>query len=235
MTAAACLIMLAQASVLHAQAQQAGNVSLDKTVYAKVYVNVGDALAPPMPIQGIRMLLVSAAGDTVRLATDGAGATSAYVPRGKYQLLTLDLVNTAGKFYRWNVPVTVAPGMDEVVLSEGNAAKLGSPTFAVSAGEVSTPASGATITVPPPQSPPIEYAARRRVVDMSGFVWDVFQQEFSRGAVWGTSLALPKTELILVFNRDEETRQLEVFPSNWHSLSNDELAQLLAKAKRVRP
>jgi hypothetical protein len=235
MTAAACVMILAQASVLHAQAQQAGNVSLDKTVYAKVYVNVGDALAPPMPIQGIRILLVSAAGDTVRLETDGAGATSAYVPRGKYQLLTLDLVNTAGRFYRWNVPVTVAPGMDEVVLSEGNATKLGSPTFAVSAGEVSSPASGATITVQPPQSPPIEYAARRRVVDMSGFVWDVFQQEFSRGAVWGTSLALPKSELMLVFNRDEETRQLEQFPSNWHSLSNDELAQLLTKAKRVRP
>jgi hypothetical protein len=235
MIAVAPLMILAQPPLLQAQGQRAGNVSLDKTVYAKVYVDVGDALAPPMPIQGVRMLLVSAAGDTVHLETDGAGATSAYVPRGKYQLLTLDLVNSAGKYYRWNVPVTVAPGMSEVVLSEGNASRLGSPTFAVSAGEVSTPASGAAITVPPPQPPPTEYAARRRVVDMSGFVWDVFQQEFSRGAVWGTSLALPKSELMLVFNRDEETRQLEEFPKNWHSLSNDELAQLLAKAKRVRP
>jgi hypothetical protein len=235
MIAAAPLMILAQASALRAQAQRAGNVSLDKTVYAKVYVNVGDALAPPLPIQGIRILLVSATGDTVHLETDGAGATSAYVPRGKYQLLTLDLVNAAGKYYRWNVPVNVSPGMDEVVLSEGNAAKLGSPTFAVSTGEVSTPPSGATITVPPPQPSPVEYAARRRVVDMSGFVWDVFQQEFSRGAVWGTSLALPKSEQMLVFNREEETRQLEEFPTNWHSLSNDELAKLLAKAKRVRP
>jgi hypothetical protein len=235
MIAAAPLLFLTQTSVLQAQAQRAGNVSLDKTVYAKVYVDVGDALAPPMPIQGIRVLLVSATGDTVHLETDGAGATSAYVPRGKYQVVTLDLVNAAGKYYRWNVPVTVSPGMAEVVLSEGNAANLGSPTFAVSAGEVSTATSGETITVPPPKPPPVEYAARRRVIDMSGFVWDVFQQEFSRGAVWGTSLTLPKSEVMLVFNRDEETRQLEEFPKNWHSLSNDELAQLLAKAKRVRP
>lgn len=233
--AATPLLILAQASVLHAQSQRAGNVSLDRTVYAKVYVDVGDALSPPMPIQGIRMLLVSATGDTVHLETDGAGATRAYVPRGKYQLMTLDLVNAAGKYYRWNVPVTVSPGMDEVVLSESNAAKLGAPTVAVSTGEVSTSGTGATISVPPPQPPPVEYAARRRVVDMSGFVWDVFQQEFSRGAVWGTSLALPKSEVMLVFNRDEETRQLEDFPKNWHSLPNDALAQLLAKAKRVRP
>lgn len=232
--AAVPLMAFAGTCMLHAQAQRAGNVSLDKTVFAKVYVDVGDALAPPMPIQGIHVLLVSAAGDTVHLETDGAGATSAYVPRGKYQLVTLDMVNAAGKSYRWNVPVTVAPGMGEVVLSEGNAAKLGS-TFTVSAGEVSTSGTGATITVPPPEPPPTEYAARRRVVDMSGFVWDVFQQDFSRGAVWGTSLALPKSEVLLVFNRDEETRQLAEFPKNWHSLPNDELAQLLAKAKRVRP
>jgi hypothetical protein len=225
----------ASAPALRAQAMPAGSVDLEKAIYAKVYISVGDALTPPYPIQGIHVLLVSTSNDTVRLATDGAGATAVYLPRGTYQLLTTEMVSAGGKGYRWNIPMTIAPGMGDVVLTEQNAAKLGAPTFAVSTGEVSSSPSGATIAVEPPPSPPVEYAARRRVVDQSGFVWDVFEQEFGRGAVWGTSLALPSAEKMLVFNRDEETRQLEQFPKNWHSLSNDELAEWLAKAKHVRP
>ena len=220
---------------LRAQAMPAGSVDFDKAVYAKVYISVGDALTRPYPIQGIHVLLVSASNDTVRLATDGAGATSAYLPRGTYQLSTLDMVSAGGKDYRWNIPMTIAPGMGDVVLTAQNSSQLGAPTFAVSTGEVSKSPSGATIAVQPPPKPPVEYVGRRRVVDQSGFVWDVFEQEFGRGAVWGTSLALPSAEKMLVFNRDEETRQLEQFPKNWHSLSNDELAEWLAKAKRVRP
>jgi hypothetical protein len=231
----ALLAFAGSAQALRAQAWPAGSVDLDKAVYAKVYISVGDALAPPYPIQGIHVLLVSTTNDTVRLATDGAGATSAYLPRGTYQLLTVDMVSSGGKDYRWNIPMTIAPGMGDVVLTAQNSSQLGAPTFAVSTGEVSRSPSGATITVSPPAAPPVEYAARRRVVDSSGFVWDVFEQEFGRGAVWGTSLALPSAESMLVFNRDEETRQLEQFPKNWHSLSNDELAQWLSKAKRVRP
>jgi hypothetical protein len=220
---------------LHAQALPAGSVDLESHVYAKVYISVGDALSPPYPIQGIPILLVSASNDTIRLATDGAGATRAYLPRGSYHLLTVDMVRSGGTDYRWNIPITIAPGMRDVVLTAQNSAQLGSPTFTVSSGEVTASSTGAKIAVPPPERPPVEYAARRRVVDSSGFVWDVFEQEFSRGAVWGTSLALPDSESLLVFNRDEETRQIAQFPKNWHSLPNDELAQLLVKSKRVRP
>jgi hypothetical protein len=229
------LTMVGATPVLFAQALPAGSVDLEKAIYAKIYIDVGDALAPPVPLQGIHVLLVSQSSDTIRLTTDGAGATSAYLPRGKYQLLTSDMVRAGGKDYRWNVPMTIAPGMGDVVLTAQNSSQLGAPTFAISAGEVSTPPTGAKIKVPPPAPSPVEYAARRRVVDSSGFVWDVFEQEFSRGAVWGTSLTLPKQESMLVFNRDEETRQLEQFPKNWHSLPNDELAKWLATATRVRP
>ena len=231
----ALFILFGAAPALRAQALPAGSVDLDKAVYTKVYISVGDALAPPYPLQGIHVLLVSTLNDTVRLATDGAGATSAYLPRGKYQLLTLDMVRAGGKDYRWNVPMTIAPGMSDVVLTAQNSAQLGSPTFAMSGGEVTSSTSEAMIAVPLPAPPPVEYAAQRRVVDSSGFVWDVFEQEFSRGAVWGTSLALPNSLSMLIFNRDEETRELEQFPKNWHSLSNNELVQSLAKAKRVRP
>jgi hypothetical protein len=233
--ALALLASIGSAPILQAQALPAGSVDLDSRVYAKVYISVGDALAPPFPIQGIPILLVSASNDTIRLATDGAGATRAYLPRGSYHLLTADMVRAGGKDYRWNIPIIIAPGMRDVVLTAQNSAQLGSPTFAVSSGEVAIPSTGAKIAVPPPERPPVEYAARRRVVDSSGFVWDVFEQEFNRGAVWGTSLALPDSESLLVFNRDEETRQIAQFPKNWHSLPNDELAQLLEKAKRVRP
>jgi hypothetical protein len=233
--ALALLASIGSAPILQAQALPAGSVDLDSRIYAKVYISVGDALAPPYPIQGIPVLLVSASNDTIRLATDGAGATRVYLPRGPYRLLTADMGRAGGKDYRWNIPIIIAPGMRDVVLTAQNSAQLGSPTFAVSSGEVATPSTGAKIAVPPPKPPPVEYAARRRVVDSSGFVWDVFEQEFNRGAVWGTSLALPDSESLLVFNRDEETRQIAQFPKNWHSLPNDELAQLLAKAKRVRP
>jgi hypothetical protein len=233
--ALAVFTLVGSSPALHAQALPAGSVDLEKAIYTKIYINVGDALAPPVPLKGIHVLLVSQSSDTIRLATDGAGATSAYLPRGKYQLVTGDMVRSGGKDYRWNVPMNIAPGMGDIVLTAQNSSQLGTPTFAVSAGEVSTSPRGAKITVPPPAPSPVEYAARRRVVDSSGFVWDVFEQEFSRGAVWGTSLALPKQESMLVFNRDEETRQLDQFPKNWHSLPNDELAKWLAKATRVRP
>ena len=235
---ASAIVALAVAgfsTALHGQALPAGSVDLEKAIYTKIYINVGDALAPPTPLQGIHVLLVSAADDTIRLTTDGAGATTAHLPRGKYQLLTSDIVRSGGKDYRWNVRMNIAPGMRDIVLTAKNSSQLGTPILAMSAGEVATSPTGAKITVPLPARPPVEYAARRRVVDSSGFVWDVFEQEFNRGAVWGTSLAIPTQESMLVFNRDEETRQLEQFPKNWHSLPNDELAKWLAKATRVRP
>jgi hypothetical protein len=192
-------------------------------------------VAPPYPIQGVRVLLVSAANDTVRLATDGAGATSAFVPRGEYRLLTLDWVSAGGKDYKWNLPVTIAPGMRDMELTAQNAAPLAQPTIAESPGEIEPPRTDATTALTPSASAPKALAGRRRVVDSSGFAWDVFEERFSRGAVWGTALALPTVEVMLLFNRDEETRQLDHFPANWRSLSNDELAGLLAAATRTRP
>lgn len=230
------LALLIGSSVsLRAQTWPAGSVGFDKAIYAKFYIGVGDALAPPYPIQGVRVLLVSAANDTVRLATDGAGATSAFVPRGVYRLLTLDWVTAGGKDYKWNMPVTIAPGMRDTELTAGNAAPLAQPIVAESPGEIAGWRTGTPVALTPRASPPPAVAARRRVVDASGFVWDVFEQHFSRGAVWGTALNLPAVELMLVFNRDEETRQLEHFPANWHSLSNEDLATWLAKATRIRP
>ena len=228
-------MLISSAAALRAQGWPAGSVGFDKTIYAKIYIGVGDALAPPYPIQGVRVLLVSAANDTVRLATDGAGATSTFVPRGVYRLLTLDWVTAGGKDYKWNMPVTIAPGMRDTELTAGNAAPLAQPIVAESPGEIAQWRTVAPVALTPSASPPAAIAARRRVVDSSGFVWDVFEQHFSRGAVWGTALSLPAVELMLVFNRDEETRQLEHFPANWHSLSNEELTSWLAKATRIRP
>lgn len=228
-------MVISSATALRAQAWPAGSVGFDKAIFAKIYIGVGDALAPPYPIQGVRVLLVSAANDTVRLATDGAGATSAFVPRGQYQLVTLDWVSAGGKDYKWNLPLTVAPGMRDMELTAQNAAPLAQPTIAESPGEVETRRTDAMTALTPGESAPKVLAGRRRVVDSSGFVWDVFEQRFSRGAVWGTALTLPTVELLLVFNRDDETRQLDHFPANWRSLSNEELAAWLAKATRTRP
>jgi hypothetical protein len=217
-----------------AQAWPAGSVGFDKAIYAKVYIGVGDALAPPYPIQGVRVMLVSASSDTVRMTTDAAGAAAAYVPRGRYRLLTLDWVGAGGKDYKWNMPLTVAPGMRDIELDADNAAPPAEPIVAESPGQIEMPKSEIAVPIPAAK-PAAAETGRRRVVDSSGFAWDVFEQRFSRGAVFGTALKLPATEVTLVFNRDAETRQLDDFPANWRSLSNDELAAWLAKARRVRP
>jgi hypothetical protein len=230
----ALTMSIGSAAPVRAQAWPAGSVGFDKAIYAKVYIGVGDALAPPYPIQGVRVVLVSASSDTVRMTTDAAGAAAAYVPRGRYRLLTLDWVGAGGKDYKWNMPLTVAPGMRDVELDAGNAAPPAEPIVAESPGQIEMPKT--EIAVPIPHAKPAAAeAGRRQLVDSSGFAWEVFEQRFSRGAVFGTALKLPATEVTLVFNRDAETRQLDDFPANWRSLSNEELAAWLAKARRVRP
>lgn len=227
---------IGSAAALRAQAWPAGSVGSDKSIYTKVYIGVGDALAPPSPIQGVRVLLVSVANDSVQLITDAAGATHAYVPRGEYHLLTLDWVSAGGKDYKWNMPLTVAPGMHDLELTADNAATLPNPVVAENLGDMGLRSPVATtVTVSGGEAATTVVEAHRRVVDSSGFAWDVFEQRFSRGAVWGTSLRLPSVEVTLVFNRDAETRQLDHFPANWRSLSNEELASWLEKARHIRP
>jgi len=230
----ALTMWIGSAAQLCAQAWPAGSVGFDKAIYAKVYIGVGDALAPPYPIQGVRVMLVSASNDTVRMTTDGAGAAAAYVKRGRYRLLTLDWVGAGGKDYKWNMPLTVAPGMRDVELDANNAAPPAQPIVAESPGEIEMPKTEIVVPIPDAK-PAVAEAGRRRLVDSSGFAWDVFEQRFSRGAVFGTALKLPASEVTLVFNRDAETRQLDDFPTNWRSLSNEELAAWLTKARRVRP
>lgn len=228
--------LLGGATASHAQAWPAGSVGADKTIYAKVYINVGDALARPMPIGQVRMLLVSATNDSVRLATDAAGAAAAYVKRGEYRLVTLDWVSSAGKDYKWNMPLVVAPGMHDVVLTSQNAATAPKLVVAESPAELAPPSAVKTeVTVAPAPAPSYSSSGRRQIVDSSGFAWDVFESSFARGAVWGTALNLPSVEVALVFNRDSETRQLDHFPANWRSLPNDKLAAFLAQARRTRP
>jgi hypothetical protein len=230
----ALTMSIGSAALVRAQAWPAGSVGFDKAIYAKVYIGVGDALAPPYPIQGVRVMLVSASSDTVRMTTDAAGAAAAYVKRGRYRLLTLDWVGAGGKDYKWNMPLTVAPGMRDVELDANNASPPAEPIVAESPGEIEMPKSEIVVPIPDAK-PAVAEAGRRRLVDSSGFAWDVFEQRFSRGAVFGTALKLPASEVTLVFNRDAETRQLDDFPANWRSLSNEELAEWLAKARRVRP
>jgi len=229
-------MIVGSVAALRAQAWPAGSVGSDKSIYTKVYIGVGDALAPPSPVQGVRVLLVSAANDTVQLTTDAAGATHAYVRRGVYRLLTLDWVSAGGRDYKWNMPLTIAPGMRDLELTADNAATAPNPVVAEKLSDMGLrgPAT-TTVAISNGETARSWVATHRRIVDDSGFAWDVFEQRFSRGAVWGTSLALPAVELTLVFNRDDQTRQLDHFPANWRSLANDELAALLATARTVRP
>jgi hypothetical protein len=143
-------------------------------------------------------------------------------------------VGAGGKDYKWNMPLTVAPGMRDVELDANNASPPAEPIVAESPGEIEMPKSEIVVPIPDAK-PAVAEAGRRRLVDSSGFAWDVFEQRFSRGAVFGTALKLPASEVTLVFNRDAETRQLDDFPANWRSLSNEELAEWLAKARRDRP
>jgi hypothetical protein len=240
MTRLRTTLLLATMSIVpamaaRAQAWPAGSVGFDKTIYAKIYIGVGDAVAPPLPIAGVRMLLVSAGNDTVRLATDGAGAVAAYVPRGEYHLLSLDEVIAGGQSYKWSIPLTIAPGMRDIELTAQNATSPPQLIVSASPAEIGPPISQPAVTEIPSIHAPKDLSGRRRMVDNSGFVWEVFEQTFGKGVVRGTWLPLPTVQVTLVFDRDAETRQLDQFPANWRSLSNTELSGWLVKARRVRP
>jgi hypothetical protein len=228
-------MMLGTTAALRAQAWPAGSVGGDKNIYAKFYLGVGDAVAPPSPIAGLRLLLVSSTSDTVRLTMDAAGAAAAYVPRGDYRLVTLDWVTTSGKNYKWDLALKVAPAMHDVELNARNAIAPPQLVVSESRAELAPPSVVSPKVSVSSEKPVRSLTGRRLMVDSSGFAWEVFEQTFGQGAVWGTSLAKPTVEVALVFSRDEETRQLDHFPANWRSLSNDELATWLAKARRIRP
>lgn len=229
------VLSLGAARALRAQARSAGSVELDQRIYTKVYIAVGDALAPPFPIQDVRVLLVSARMDTIRLTTDGAGATTALVPRGQYQLLTIDWVSTGGREYRWSMPVTIGPGMRDIVLTERNAAAPARPAVAERPRPVGPPLQDPRPPTTGSLSAPTVIGARRTFVDSNGVGWEVFEQDFSRAATAGTDLPLPSVLVVLTFDREDETRQLDHFPANWRALPDSALAFWLAKAKRIRP
>jgi len=216
------------------QALPAGLVGPDKKIYTKVFVFVGDATLPPYPIQDVHVLLVSPTGDTVRLLTDGAGASTAFVPRGPYRLITLDWVGTGGRDFKWNLPVKIAPGMGDIVLDQSNAMPEASPIVAESPGELGLPSPAVNRTPPVRAVAPYPYGGRRIFHDSDGLPWEVYEESFVESAVAHRELPLPDDKVVLLFNNDAQTRQLSTFPANWRSLSDSDLSLLLAKATRVR-
>lgn len=228
------LLIGATGAVDAQQALPAGLVGPDKKIYTKVFVFVGDATLPPYPIQDVHVLLVSPDGDSVALLTDGAGASTAFVPRGPYRLITLDWVGTGGRTFKWNLPVKIAPGMGDIVLDETNAMPEASPIVAESPGELGLP-SGAASPKPPVRAvAPYAYGNRRIFHDADGLPWEVYEEEFVQSAVAHRDLPLPDAKVVLLFNNDTQTRELSPFPVNWRSLSDTDLSLLLAKATRVR-
>lgn len=216
------------------QALPAGLVGPDKKIYTKVFVFVGDATLPPYPIQDVHVLLLSPAGDTVSLLTDGAGASTAFVPRGPYRLVTLDWVGTGGRIFKWNLPVKVAPGMGDIVLDESNSMPEANPIVAESPGELGLPSAALSPKPPVSAVAPYAYGSRRIFHDSDGLPWEVYEENFVQSAVAHRDLPLPDQKAVLLFNNDAQTRELTPFPANWRSLPDTELSLLLAKATRVR-
>lgn len=216
------------------QALPAGLVGPDKKIYTKVFVFVGDATLPPYPIQDVHVLLVSPDGDSVALLTDGAGASTAFVPRGSYRLVTLDWVGAGGRNFKWNLPVKIRPGMGDIVLDESNAMPEANPIVAESPGELDLPSKAISPKPPVHAVAPYAYGARRIFHDSDGLPWEVYEEEFVQSAVAHRDLPLPDAKVVLLFNNDAQTRELSPFPANWRSLSDADLSVLLAKATRVR-
>lgn len=227
------VLFLGGARTSFAQSHKAGNVGPDKRIFTKIYIDVGDAAAPPYPIQSVNVLLISSDNDTVRLTTDGAGATTRYVQRGHYRLLTSDWVSTAGRDYKWIMPIDIAPGMRDIVLSESNAFKP-DPIVAESPGELDLPETARGTPALNVNAPAIA-GAMRVLTDSAGLAWEVFEEHFLESAVAHRYLPLPANRVVLLFNNDSETRELASFPANWRSLSNSQLAALLLQATRIRP
>ena len=228
-------LLIGGAGAIQGQALPAGLVGPDKKIYTKVFVFVGDAASPPLPIQDVRVLLVSETSDTITMITDGAGASMNFLPRGSYRLLTVDWVTAGGRNYKWSMPVNIAPGMGDIVLDESNAQGEASPIVAESPGELGL--SDRSVAPKPPVNAvaPYPFGARRIFTDSAGLPWEVFEEHFLPSAVAHRDLPLPDEKVVLLFNNEAETRELAQFPTNWRSLPDSELAAWLAKATRIRP
>ncbi|HWG54388.1 MAG TPA: hypothetical protein VN677_13925 [Gemmatimonadaceae bacterium] len=239
--AAVCAFLLAACLVTgttaRAQIVPAGNPVAFGTdsLYAKIFLAIGDGASPAFPIRGVHLLLIAANGDTTRLATDGAGAAAAYVAPGDYELESRDPVNWRGIDYYWKMRLSVAPDMTDLVLSVANAAPPIVPSLASRGprGDLGSAVTNASRVTSLSDRP---VRTNRRTIEWPrGVHWDVFEQYFSPAAVVGKDLPLPKSLKVLVFDQPSETRQLDAFPDDWRDIPDSALVALLQKATRTRP
>lgn len=233
--ALATALLISSASVARAQIVPAGNPESfgASSLYAKVFIAVGDGAGPAVPIRGVHVLLIAANGDTTRLVTDGAGAAAAYVAPGSYHLETRDPVAWRGRQYYWRIPLTVEAGMSDLVLSARNAAAT-APSLA--SGTVESEFGGDVARQQSARLAARPVRTNHRTIEFpAGVRWEVFEQSFDSAAVVGTDLPLPRSLRALMFDRPSETRQLDTVPDDWSTLPDSALIELLGRARRIRP
>lgn len=134
---AACAVATAAGAQAHP-----GDTDMNGRVLVQLYVN----MATPgstfgHPVAGAS-LAINSDGVTVPVRTDAAGIASVWLRPGSYRVATTQLVEWQGQAYTWDVPVTVAPGVPLVTLTQSNAAAV----VAAPSTAPSTPTTAASVT-----------------------------------------------------------------------------------------
>ncbi len=152
---------LAAALPLHAQGE-VGNVLQSGQVIVKVYATMDQAGLPyGRAIDHFDLLLLSPAGERTTITTDASGGATLELSPGAYRLASSKPLEWLGRYYMWDLPLTVRPGMHAVNLTQQNAtgvdasnaraaiASIVAPGGAPASGPVAEGPARVTGTAPP--------------------------------------------------------------------------------------
>lgn len=210
----------------HAQVRKTPGTAIGDQVVVQLYIVLADSgHFVPLARHDLEIL---GPGNAMRV-TDDAGGTTALVPVGPHEAVTVEPVWWHGRRLTWKVPFDAHAGMANVLLTERNAVVVDSSHAVIAAGEVAPPPVPRVVVAGKLSTPVAMRLPRgaRVFIGVDGAVWEVFEQDLR--------LEPGDPRRALMFTTEHHTRQLDAFPSDWRSLSDAEIADLFAKARVIEP
>jgi hypothetical protein len=121
----AITIFMLTPAALSAQQFFTPGAEVNGQISVQVNATLNDGIDQYHPVNDLVLTLYRSATDSLQLRADGAGVLRFAIAPGTYRLSTPEPVRWHGRSYRWNIPLTVRPGMEIVNLTVANATIVG--------------------------------------------------------------------------------------------------------------